>query len=171
MGDFRDPRIWKEGNTFYSCIGSRNADDSGQIALFSSGDAETWKWEGIIDCCNNRYGKMWECPDFFTLKEKQVLIVSPQFMSANEEGLEFHNGNNSIYFTGTYDREARELPEEEARSVDCGLDFYAPQTVETEDGRRVMVGWLQSWDNYMTPEDFAWSGMMTIPRELSFKGK
>lgn len=30
---------------------------------------------------------------------------------------------------------------------------------ETEDGR-VMVGWLQSQDNYMTPEDFLWSGMI-----------
>lgn len=166
--DFRDPRIWKEGNTFYSCIGSRNADDSGQIALFSSGDTETWKWEGIIDRCNNRYGKMWECPDFFTLEEKQVLIVSPQFMRA--EGLEFHNGNNSIYFAGTFDREAKQFLRDEAGSIDYGLDFYAPQTVETADGRRVMIAWMQSWDNYLTPEDFAWSGVMTIPRELSFKG-
>ena len=166
--DFRDPRIWKEGNTYYSCIGSRNADDSGQIALFSSGDTETWKWEGIIDRCNNRYGKMWECPDFFTLEEKQVLIVSPQFMRA--EGLEFHNGNNSIYFAGTFDRETKQFLREEAGSIDYGLDFYAPQTVETADGRRVMIAWMQSWDNYLTPEDSTWSGVMTIPRELSFKG-
>ena len=49
------------------------------------------------------------------------------------------------------------------------MDFYAPQTVETADGRRVMVGWLQSWDNYLTPEEFEWSGMMAVPRELKLK--
>lgn len=165
--DFRDPRIWKEGNTFYTAVGSLGSDGSGQIALFSSQDAEEWRFESILDTNGKRYGKMWECPDFFPLDGKQVLIVSPQFMRA--EGLEFHNGNNSIYFVGTYDREKRSFLRGEARSVDCGLDFYAPQTVETEDGRRVMVGWLQSWDNYMTPEDFLWSGMMTIPRELEIR--
>lgn len=165
--DFRDPHIWKEGNTFYSCIGSKNADDSGQIALFSSGDAEHWNFEGIMDRCSNRYGKMWECPDFFTLEEKQVLIVSPQFMRA--EGLEFHNGNNSIYFVGSFDAESKQFLRKEAGSIDYGLDFYAPQTVETADGRRVMIAWMQSWDNYLTPEEFEWSGVMTIPRELSFK--
>ena len=56
----------------------------------------------MIDQCKNRYGKMWECPDFFALDGCQVLIVSPQFMRT--EGLEFHNGNNSIYFTGDYEK-------------------------------------------------------------------
>lgn len=136
--------------------------------MFSSGDTENWKWEGIIDRCNNRYGKMWECPDFFTLGEKKVLIVSPQFMRA--EGLEFHNGNNSIYFTGTFDAQSSRFLRKEAGAIDYGLDFYAPQTVETADGRRVMIAWMQSWDNYLTPEDSEWSGVMTIPRELSLKG-
>ena len=47
--------------------------------------------------------------------------------------------------------------------------FDAPQTVETTDGRRVMIAWLQSWDNFMTPEDMDWTGLMTIPRELHVK--
>ena len=49
------------------------------------------------------------------------------------------------------------------------MDFYAPQTVETTDGRRIMIAWLQSWDNFMTPEDMDWTGLMTIPRELHVK--
>ena len=107
---------------------------------------------------------MWECPDFFALDGCQVLIVSPQFMRA--EGLEFHNGNNSIYFTGDYEKETMTYTRGDARQVDYGMDFYAPQTVETTDGRRVMIAWLQSWDNFMTPEDMDWTGLMTIPREL-----
>ena len=33
-----------------------------------------------------------------------------------------------------------------------------------------MIAWLQSWDNYLSPEHLAWGGMMTIPRELQIKG-
>ena len=47
--DFRDPRIWKEGNTFYAAVGSLGADGSGQIVLFSSQDAEEWRFESILD--------------------------------------------------------------------------------------------------------------------------
>lgn len=42
--------------------------------------------------------------------------------------------------------------------------------METEDGRRILIGWMQSWDNPMYPDSQRFSGMMTIPRELSMKG-
>ncbi|MFR4063513.1 MAG: hypothetical protein ACLT1I_12415 [Mediterraneibacter faecis] len=109
---------------------------------------------------------MWECPDFFALDGCQVLIVSPQFMRA--EGLEFHNGNNSIYFTGDYEKETMTYTRGDARQVDYGMDFYAPQTVETTDGRRVMIAWLQSWDNFMTRK-IGLTGLMTIPENSMWK--
>lgn len=49
------------------------------------------------------------------------------------------------------------------------MDFYAPQTMECDDGRRIMIGWVQNWTNCLTPEDMKWAGMMTIPRELSIQ--
>lgn len=165
--DFRDPKIWKEDGTFYTAVGSMAADGSGQIALFSAKTVDNWKFEKILDCCGNRYGKMWECPDFFPLNGRQILIVSPQFMRA--EGLEFHNGNNAIYFIGNYDVKNKEFSRNKAYQIDYGLDFYAPQTVETGDGRRIMTAWMQSWDNYLTPDGQEWSGMMIIPRELSIR--
>ena len=52
------------------------------------------------------------------------------------------------------------------------LDFYAPQTLQTVDGRRIMIGWMQSWDAKLTNDFWNWSGMMTLPRELILrKGK
>ena len=165
--DFRDPKMWKENDTFYTVVGSRNEDGSGQIALFSSKDVQNWKYEKILAYCHNEYGKMWECPDFFPLDGKQILIVSPQSMEA--EQLEFHSGNNSVYFVGDYDCENLEFSKDEAHQIDFGMDFYAPQTMQTSDGRRIMIGWLNNWDNYLTPDDMEWSGMMTIPRELSIR--
>lgn len=163
--DFRDPKIWKEGNTYYALVGSRNAAFAGQLALFSSADIKDWQFERIFDEGGKDYGTMWECPDFFPMDGKQVLIVSPQYMRA--KGLEFHNGNNSLYFVGDYEGAGKGWKRGEGRSLDYGLDFYAPQTIGTPDGRRILIGWMQSWDNYLTPEDFQWSGMMTIPRELT----
>lgn len=165
--DFRDPKLWKEGNTFYALIGSKGGDGSSQIVLFSSENLKVWKFEKIVDRCLDTYGKMWECPDFFSLDGKQLLIVSPQFMRA--QGMEFHNGNNSIYFVGEYDRETKEFTRGCPYQIDYGMDFYAPQTTAAGEGRRILIGWLQSWDNYLTPDDAQWSGMMTIPREISLK--
>jgi len=106
---------------------------------------------------------MWECPDFFELNGKEVLIFSPQEVQADEE---FHNGNCTAGIVGHFDKETGKLQREKVQVIDYGLDYYAPQTLETEDGRRIMIGWLQSWDNNFYPKSFEWSGMMSIPREL-----
>lgn len=167
--DFRDPKIWRDEQGFYAVVGSKLEDGRGQLLLYSSADAYEWKYETVLDHGEKKYGEMWECPDFFPLADKQILIVSPQFMQA--QGLAFHNGNNSLYFIGQYDRDKHIWERQDGVSLDFGLDFYAPQTLQTADGRRIMIGWLQNWDNYMTPDNFEWSGMMTIPRELSLEGE
>ncbi|OUP81087.1 sucrose-6-phosphate hydrolase [Lachnoclostridium sp. An169] len=167
LEDFRDPKVWKEDGMYYAVVGSRAADGSGQIALFSSEDLKDWKFCSILDKCENRYGKMWECPDFFPLDEKQILLTSPQDMMA--EGLEFHNGNGVIGLIGSYDREKYQFHREMVQSPDYGLDFYAPQTLGTADGRRIMIAWMKSWDMNLFPEGHRWNGMMTCPRELSVR--
>ncbi len=167
LEDFRDPKVWKEEDGYYLVVGSRAEDGSGQILLYRSEDLERWEYVTVLDQSGNRYGKMWECPDFFALGDKQILVVSPQDMRA--EGLEFHNGNNSIFIYGQYDKESHEFKREKVTSADYGLDFYASQTLLAQDGRRILVGWMQSWDANITPADFQWSGMMTVPRELTLE--
>ena len=163
--DFRDPKIWKENDTYYMIVGNKNENQIGQVVLCSSKNLTDWKFETIL--ASNESGKigtMWECPDFFQLGSKRVLICSPQDMKAQK--YEFHNGHNSVYFLGDYDEKTHTFVKELPHALDYGMDFYAPQTLETTDGRRVMIAWLQSWDNFMTPEDMDWTGLMTIPREL-----
>ena len=169
--DFRDPKIWwdEADRCFYAVMGSRTADGSGAVVLFRSGDALRWEYCSTLDRSRNQYGKMWECPDFFPLDGTDVLIVSPMEMLA--EGLEFHNGNNAAYLTGRWDRHARTFERLELRALDYGLDFYAPQTLLTPDGRRVLIGWMQSPETgHSQPHDIKWFGQMTIPRELSVRG-
>lgn len=162
--DFRDPKLWKENGRYFAVVGNRSADGSGQIVLFYSDNLKDWKFGNILDRCENKLGKMWECPDFFPLEDKQILLISPQEMDA--VGLEFHNGNNAAFLLGSYECDKMQFIRTAIQNVDYGLDFYAPQTMLSADGRRIMIGWMQSWDNPMYPGDFAWSAMMTVPREL-----
>ncbi|NBH74069.1 glycoside hydrolase family 32 protein [Clostridiaceae bacterium] len=167
--DFRDPKIWqgKDGD-YYAVIGSRPADGSGQILLFKSPDGFEWRFQEILCSNRGRYGKMWECPDFFELDGKQLLLVSPQDMLP--QGFEYHNGNGTVCIIGSYDEENKKFVEERNQAIDYGIDFYAPQTLLTADGRRIMIGWLQNWDACLPVTVRApWFGQMSLPRELSVK--
>ena len=166
--DFRDPKIWKENDTYYLIVGNKDNQQIGQVVLCSSKDLKEWKFETIL--ASNETGKigtMWECPDFFPLGDKRVLICSPQNMKA--EKYEFHNGHNSVYFVGDYDSETHRFVKKEPHPLDYGMDFYAPQTTELPDGRRIMIAWMKSWDACVIPDSQDWQGMMTLPRELELK--
>lgn len=167
--DFRDPKLWRKSDGTYRCIvGNRPADGSGQILLFSSPDCFSWKYEKVFAANNNRFGLMWECPDFFLLDGSAVLLVSPQDMLP--EGFEYHNGNGTLCLIGDYDEKTDTFTERYNQSVDYGIDFYAPQTVLTPDGRRIMMGWMQNWDTCtMRSPDEPWMGQMSLPRELSVR--
>lgn len=165
--DFRDPKIWKEENNYYLVACSRDAQKNGRVLLFTSENCRDWRYLSELAANRGKYGKMWECPDFFFLDEKQVLIVSPMDMQA--DGQEFHNGKQSMAMIGEYDRQKDHFREEQVVSLDYGMDFYAPQTLLTEDGRRIMIAWMQSWDMMIKPEEQKWYGMMTIPRQIELR--
>lgn len=166
--DFRDPHIWMEDGVYYVVIGNRTEDTSGTILLYRSEDAIHWEFVNKVASCHNQYGKMWECPDFFQLDGKAVLMTSPQEMAPL--GLEFHAGNANICIIGNFDKEKNHLLRENIQAVDYGLDFYAMQTLETYDGRRVMIAWMQNWETSGShPQKIPFMGQMTLPRELSVK--
>ena len=167
--DFRDPKMWKRKDGVYCCvIGNRPADGSGQILLYTSRDGFHWEYSKVLSSNCNRYGKMWECPDFFELDGKWVLLTSPQDMLP--QGFEYHNGNGTLCLIGSGSENGEEFMEEHNQSIDYGIDFYAPQTVLSPDGRRIMIGWMQNWDTcnqHVSP--YPWFGQMSLPRELSIK--
>ncbi|CUN96628.1 sucrose-6-phosphate hydrolase [Clostridium disporicum] len=167
LEDFRDPKIWREGEEFYCVVASRSNDGSGQILMYKSNNLKEWEFVTIVDNSKNKVGRMWECPDLFSLNGKGVLIISPQEVKATKDG--FHNGSNTAYLIEKYDNEKKSFERESCNVIDFGLDFYAPQTLESIDGRRIMIGWMHSWENRIVPGNFKWCGMMTMPRELTIR--
>lgn len=161
---FRDPKIWKEDDGYYMVVGNKTDGGKPQVVLFHSENTVEWEYVSVLaEDKDGNLGTMWECPDFFELDGEYILLASPQDLCA---GPEFHNGNNAVYYTGSYDRGRHAFDYTHVYSLDDGLDFYASQTMLSADGRRILIGWMQTWDANIRPADQKWACMMTIPREL-----
>ena len=118
------------------------------------------------------FGYMWECPDYFSLKDEKtgevvdLLVVSPQGLEP--EGDLYNNKFQTGYFFGKLNYEK---PEFEISSkfveIDRGNDFYAPQSMEDDKGRRLIVGWMgiPEEEDFPTVEN-EWIHCLTLPREL-----
>lgn len=166
--DFRDPKMWRDEDCYYLVAVNADINNKGQILLFRTSNLIDWQYVKVLEAHNADIGEMWECPDFFEVSGRHVLMFSAMDMSAR--GLEFHNGNNCVYTIGDFDRATYDYRHGDYFSLDYGLDYYAPQTTCLPDGRRVLIGWLQSWHSIHRPASQRYCGMMTIMRELTIEG-
>lgn len=164
--DFRDPKIVRLADGTYRCYLANNSEKGGgQILMFRSDDGLSWMFDKALAKNHDRIGKMWECPDFFELDGTWVLLASSQDMLP--KGFEYHNGNGTFYMLGEFDETTETFTEECNYAADYGIDFYAPQTILTPDGRRVMMGWMANWDTCnLHTRPAPWFGQMSLPREL-----
>ncbi len=163
--DFRDPHIWRrEDGSFRMVVANLHEERKGAILLMESKDGLDWRFIGEIDASNKEYGRMWECPDFFELDGSYVLLVSPQEMHAREE---FHAGFGTVAILGSFDEKDSRFERRSVQPVDHGLNYYASQTLKAPDGRRIMTGWMDSWETCKeAPRRHPWYGQMSVPREL-----
>lgn len=167
-GHFRDPKVWKHEDMFYTIVGSQKDEVTGQVLLFSSKDMVNWQPVGVMASGEGNQGFMWECPNFAEVDGKDVMVFSPQ--GVNPEGRRFLNKHQSGFFVGKLNYETGKYEHGKFDMLDYGSDFYAPQIMNTPDGRVVMIGWLDMWDRDYPEQEEGWAGMMTIPRELHIKG-
>ena len=161
--EFRDPYIWQANDGTYRAVvangrtgeitpeGTYKTDKGTQLSVFRSEDGFKWDFYKVLFEDERRLGIMWECPNFFRLGGRQMLIASPMDMALEEAAgsVRFPKGNNVCYITGNYDEASETFMHDRSdgrfryEPVDCGLDFYAPQVMKTPDGRHVMIGWMQ----------------------------
>jgi len=165
---FRDPKVWKRGDEYYCVVGSRTREHVGQIALYRSKDLKTWTFVSLPAIGRDNAGFMWECPDLFRLDGRDVLVYSPQ--GVKPEGDRFHNLHQSGYRIGALDYETGAFEHGAFETLDDGFDFYAPQTTEDEQGRRLLIAWMAMWESDMPEQNRGWAGAMTLPRELKLVG-
>lgn len=165
----RDPKVWKQGDTYRMVLGGRKKEDKGAVLFYKSVDLKNWSFEREVTT-QKPFGYMWECPDYFELEGHKVLSVSPQGLKREE--YRYQNIYQSGYFLpGEYEDD---LSAESFREWDMGFDFYAPQTFEDGKGRRILIGWMgmpDAGDEYTNPTvSEGWQHCLTLPRVLRKQG-
>jgi beta-fructofuranosidase len=97
-------------------------------------------------------GEMWECPDFFPLYGKHVLIHSTE--------------RRTLWQIGTLDPATMLFQAESEGLLDHGA-YYAPKSQLDAKGNRILWGWITETRPQSEYAAAGWSGMMSLPRRLS----
>lgn len=149
--DFRDPKIFPYGGGYRMVCGA-GVDGLGSILLYGSEDLIHWEYKGPIFESRD-YGPVPECPDLFPLGDKWVLMFS-----------RMDETRAAQFVVGQFDGES--FTPESYQVVEKGNAFYAPQTFLDPQGRRILIGWMNSWEREI-PEGAVRAGALTIPREVA----
>jgi beta-fructofuranosidase len=158
---FRDPFLWNSSDEWYMGVGSGQKGEGGRVLLYRSADLRKWEYLHPLAAGkkNNKQtkdpvdsGEMWECPDFFALGDKFVLLYSTERKVYWETGeldpkeLVFHSQKRGLQDHGT---------------------FYAPKSQLDDKARRVLWGWIPETRPEMQFRPAGWAGCMSLPRELT----
>ena len=156
---FRDPAVWKEGDTWLMAVGSGFRGKGGAVLLYESKDLRHWTYlhpliagrmkPGVSAPDPVDSGEMWECPDFFPLGDKHLLVISTERVVK--------------YLLGSYTD--RQLSPETTGGIDFG-SYYAARTMTNTGDRRILWGWLTEGRTVEAQRAAGWSGVMSLPREL-----
>lgn len=162
---FRDPCVWRAGEEWLMTIGSGIRGVGGAILLYASPNLTDWQYLGplVVGDATQKEplwaGEMWECPNFFPLGERYVLMTSA--MAVNPTG----RGLYSLFMTGPFD--GRHFTPELTAKIDGGdIFYYAPQAFLDARGRRITFGWSQEARSREAQLAAGWAGVMTLPRLL-----
>ena len=101
---FRDPKVWKTGDTWYMIHGVSSADQRGQMWLYTSEDMVEWTFKTVLFEHPDPNVFMLECPDFFPLKDKdgnEKWVICFSAMGSKPNGFMNRNQNNAGYMIGT----------------------------------------------------------------------
>jgi beta-fructofuranosidase len=148
--DWRDPFVWKEEGIWYLILGGHiKKPVQPLVLLYKSHDLYNWKFVGPLIIEDKSKGKNWECPNFFKLEGKYVLIVSPH--------------RRVLYSIGCYGDS--EFTANEWNILDHGKLFYATNVMKDNNNRVLLWAWIKSKGMKY------WNGCLTLPRILnSIKG-
>ena len=155
---FRDPGVWKEGKEWLLTLGSGIKGKGGAVLLYESRDLQRWTYRHpLIEARHGAAGmnpvdngEMWECPDFFALGDRHVLLYAAM--------------GKVWWKTGTYRN--RRFTAEKQGVVDGG-SYYAPKTMLDEYGNRILWGWIPERRPESEYRAAGWAGAMALPRVLS----
>ena len=175
MGEFRDPFVWLENDTYFMLVGTGDEDNGGgNAALYSSPDGIQWDCHGMLldydFTQNSELGHVWELPVLLPLRDENgstvchiLLLCACQIEGERVE---------TYYFLGHWDADARRFEKlhDKARLVDLGKGvFTGPSGFVTPDGRSVLFTIAQGRRNFRAEQNAGWAHNGGMPVELFWK--
>ncbi len=165
--DFRDPCPVKIGDTYYVFVGGKDvAHNRGVIVVLGGKTPEKLGYKFYVGPFYE-LGDMGECPSYFKVNGKDVLVVSG--CHVHDRGNDFKNTNSSVFIVGDLNFEKGEMKVDFIKEIDKGDAFYAPQFIRGIK-EPVIIGWFEMWDKPYPTKDMGhgWVGAFTIPRKLEY---
>ena len=151
-----DPYLWLEGDTYYCLLGGNKHED-GEDTLYLLKSPDLVNWEPLHPFYRAEptwtvAGEDCSCPDFFRLGNKHVLMS-------------ISHSVGSRCYVGRFENE-RFYPEQHVRMNWPGGNFFAPESLEAADGRRIFWGWVTD-PRLLSTQQATGSGFQSLPRVLS----
>lgn len=154
FGQFRDPFVWKEEDTYYALIGSgvKNHNESigGTALLYTSKDLYKWEYKNPLYIGDyKKYpktGEVWELPVFLPIgkdssgTEKYIFLINPWYFKPSP-----HNVKYVWYWTGTWDKNSCNflVDSDEPELLDVGEHFTGPSGMVDPKGRTIIFSIAQ----------------------------
>jgi beta-fructofuranosidase len=160
---FRDPYVWRHEHGWRMLIGSGLGDGTACVFLFESEDLLAWTPSGefaelrSVPAHDGDLGSCWECPQYAW--EPGILIIA---------AWRPETGPLAVYALKGSERDGR-FSIRDIERVDHGPDFYAPSLMRNDDGRWLLWGWLWEARDREWRDEVGWSGMLSLPRELTLE--
>lgn len=175
MGEFRDPFVWLENETYFMLVGTGDEDNGGgNAALYSSPDGIRWDCHGMLldydFSRNTELGHVWELPVMLPLRDENGRIVCHILLlcACQIEG----DRVETYYFLGHWNADTRhfEKMHDKARLVDLGKGvFTGPSGFVTPDGRSVLFTIAQGRCGFRAEQNAGWAHNGGMPVELFWK--
>ena len=166
--DFRDPCPVKIKDTYYIFVGGKDLNtNKGVIIVLKSKNLHRFEYAFLLGPYYE-LGDMAECPCYFKVDNKDVIIVSGSNTVRRDN--DFKNINCSIFIVGDLDFEKGTMKVDFIKEIDKGPSFYAPQFIR-EINRPIMVGWLEMWGKKYPTSIFkhGYVGAFSFPRLVYIK--
>lgn len=160
----RDPKVWQEAGKYYLILGTKvkgeDGNYQGKVLIYQSDDLDEFTLFTTYSLAG--YGDMWECPDYFKIEDQGYLIMSPENTSTR---IDDYNSHPVITKANLAIKNAEFTCQIPNQLLDYGLDVYAPQTFEDQNGQRILICWIRMPEPEVD-NGKKYIGMMTMPRRI-----
>lgn len=145
----RDPFPFRVGDRTFLVVGG-DTDKESVIPIWEAADPSLWKWDyrGIAWRAPKSEMEFPECPNFFPLDGRFVLLTSPY------RPVEYRVGDFDL---GSYTFK----PVAQGR-LDASDQFYATNTATAPTGECILFGWVRGFE-----AGRGWHGVLALPRVLT----